>query len=187
MSIPIDGEPTRNRARAQRPLRQAESAREEMQREPIRDRLGREVTRKRHQNQDKFEIPAHLIERGWTYEWKRFTTFGQEDRAYMMGLEENGWTPVPADRHPQFMGPDHKGFILRDGMILMERPEELTRQARMEEDEAAREEIRIQRRKNGETPSNQLDRSLDPRVHRQRTDYNIALTPSSEYTPAGED
>jgi hypothetical protein len=55
----------------------------------------------------------------------------QEDPAYAVSLARKGSEPVPADRHPSFM-PDGARFatIERKGMVLMERPLELTEEAR---------------------------------------------------------
>jgi hypothetical protein len=82
---------------------------------------------------DKFHVPLNLVPPGWTYEWKRVSVIGKEDPAYAIEMREQGWTPVPAERHPEFMPDEHKGAIARDGLILMERPEELTREAQEED------------------------------------------------------
>lgn len=174
-----DDSPTRTRTRsnprvARQTVQQA-AHKEAATREPVRDRLGRVVTRKRKASDDKFAIDERRIPQGWTYEWKRWSTFGQEDRGYMMSLEENGWTPVPPERHPEYMGPDYKGgHILRDGLILMERPVELTQEARAEDYDLAREMIRAKERqiRSGETPEGELPRNHEivPRFVRRGVD-----------------
>ena len=40
-----------------------------------------------------------------TYKWVRVTLGGQEDPRNQILHDMNGWTPVPADRHPEFRLP----------------------------------------------------------------------------------
>ena len=138
----------------------------EMDKEPIREtvrepsrsktkevigRNGKVLSRKRGNNIDKFHVPAHLIPPGWDYEWKRETILGQEDSAHMRSMSENGWTPVDASAHPgYFMADTYTGPIRRDGMLLMERPLELTKEARQEDYTAARNLMDYQRQQLGQ-------------------------------------
>ena len=62
---------------------------------------------------DDFYVDAESIPEGWTYEWKRHTVYGQEDPAYQVQLAREGWSPVPASRHPSMMPANFK-----DDMIL---------------------------------------------------------------------
>ena len=78
------------------------------------------------EGQDSFRTPP--APDGWTYEWKRNTLVNQEDPAYMTSLIRTGWEPVPAKRHPEMMPIGATKSIERKGMILMERPAEVTRQ-----------------------------------------------------------
>jgi hypothetical protein len=83
---------------------------------------------------DKFHIPPDIIPPGWSYEWKRHSVWNKEDPAYMNGLGSVGWTPVMAESHPGvFLPLEAKGHIIREGMILMERPMSLTLEAQAEE------------------------------------------------------
>lgn len=108
-------------------------------------RDGKVLTRKRTTEGDKYSIDLSIVPDGWTYEWKRKSIFGQEDFDHITGLMENGWTPVPAERHVgQFMVRSATGEIVRDGLILMERPIELTREARDEDRANAKLLIRLQ-------------------------------------------
>jgi hypothetical protein len=92
---------------------------------------------------DDFYIDQKSIPDGWSYEWKRKTVWGQEDPAYQIQLARMGWEPVPANRHPSYM-PDTGGYktIERKGMILMERPKELTDEAKNIELKKARNQVR---------------------------------------------
>lgn len=127
-------------------------------REPVRakgkkeivGRDGKILSRKRGSTTDRFFVPQNIIPDGWSYEWKSETIAGAENTAHMMHCAENGWTPVMAEAHPGlFMPNDYKGPIRRDGMILCERPIELTQEARQEESEAARQLTRAQKEQLG--------------------------------------
>ncbi len=95
------------------------------------------------QGQDKYSIDQRIIPDGWSYEWKRKSVLGKEDPSYQVQLERMGWEPVPAGRHPSYM-PDGGKYatIERDGMVLMERPMELTQEARQIELRNARAQVR---------------------------------------------
>jgi len=108
---------------------------------------------------DEFYVPAHEIPDGWTYEWKRKSVLGQEDAAHQIALARKGWEPVPASRHPSFM-PDGGNFntIERKGMILMERPAEVTEEARQIEMRRARMQVRQKEEQLNSAPSGQFER-----------------------------
>lgn len=110
-------------------------------------RDGRILTRKMSGTIDKYDLKSLGINApdGWTYEWKRKTIAGMEDVDHLNGLAENGWSAVPSDRHAtNFNFKSKTGEIVRDGLILMERPEALTREARIEEAAIARDQVRAQ-------------------------------------------
>lgn len=126
--------------------------REEVQRAPngrvmARGRDGQMLYRKRLNTGDKFHIDPTEIPQGWSYQWVAVSVLSNSDRDLIntQGFSENGWTPVPSDRHPgQFMPMGHKGAIIRDGQMLMERPLPLTQEARAEEIQVANNLIRTQ-------------------------------------------
>lgn len=90
---------------------------------------------------DEFRAPR--APDGWTYEWKRKSVMGQEDHAYMTQLLRTGWEPVPATRHPEMMPIGTEGNIERKGMVLMERPMELTDEVKALELKKARNQVRM--------------------------------------------
>ena len=126
---------------------------------PIRERK-----RKGGSVSDKFFIDPTKIPPGISYEWKRETLYGASDPSYSVSLAENGWEPVDVSRHPEFMPPGFSGPIRRDGMILMERPIELTEEARAEDRMNAIEIVRSKEMQLGQTPANTLPRDADPRT-----------------------
>ena len=131
---------TTRRDIAKEPIR--ETVREPVRandRKEIIGRDGKVLSRKRGSNIDRFHVPPEMIPDGWSYEWKSQTILGKENTAHMMHMQENGWTPVPASRHTGYFMPEgYEGPILRDDQILMERPKELTQEAREEDIAAAR-------------------------------------------------
>lgn len=92
---------------------------------------------------NRFEFDRDVIPEGQTYEWKRKSMFGQEDVENMINLDQNGWSPVPAHRHPELMGRRAVvgGEIVRGGLLLMERPQEITEEARELDTFAARSQV----------------------------------------------
>jgi hypothetical protein len=80
---------------------------------------------------DDFFIELGIIPDGWSYEWKTRTVLGAEDPAHQVALARRGWESVPASRHPELMPMGYKGVeITRKGMVLMERPMEITQEAK---------------------------------------------------------
>lgn len=121
----------------------------------IRDNLGAQgdVT-------DKFYVDPNTIPDGWSYEWKRKSTLNQEDPSYQIQLAHKGWEPVPASRHPSYM-PANTSYetIERDGMILMERPKELTDEARANDIRNARAQVQQKQEQLAQAPQGQFDRA----------------------------
>jgi len=90
-----------------------------------------------------------------------------------MSQEARGWEPVPASRHRSMMPEGHYNTIERKGMILMERPSEITRIAMDRELATAREVVASKERALGMTPSGTFERD-----HR-RTGVNKSYEPMS--------
>lgn len=124
--------------------------------------------RRSQEVQDELYIPVEEIPEGTTYEWKRFSVHGQEDPFYLARMREQGWEPVDPRLHPNWLPPGYdKPSIIKGGMILMERPAELTQEARREMNTMARQQIREAEQRLGMTPKDTLTRDYDgarPRV-----------------------
>lgn len=150
-------------------------------------RDGKVLTRKRTSEGDKFSIPQGIVPDGWSYEWKRKSMFGMEDTDHITGLMENGWTPVPASRHAgEFMVRGGTGEIVRDGLILMERPVELTKEARDEERHNARMLIHLQNAQyRGSMPSGMDADHPDARA-RLNSNYEPSSAARPSYSVAGK-
>lgn len=119
----------------------------------IRTRDGRVIDRLRFSgDEDRFNLAAVGVfpPTGWTYEWKTKTIKNWEWVDHQVELYQNGWTPVPAERHDgKLMPPGHQGNIERGGLVLMERDARLTAQARAAERRAADAPVRESRQMAG--------------------------------------
>jgi len=120
-------------------------------------------------NTDQYFIDPYIVPEGWSYEWKRKTIYNQEDPSYQIRLADAGWTPVPANRdarHKAMMPTGNYATIERDGMILMERPKELTDEAKAIELRRARNQVRSKEQQLSTTPDGTMTRE-DARVRPQ--------------------
>lgn len=110
-------------------------------------------------NVDEFYIPLEEIPDGLTYEWKRFSVNGQEDPFYIARMREQGWEPVKPELHPNWLPPGYNAdHIIKGGQILMERPKELTEEARQEDREKATQQVTVAEQKLGKTPKDTMTR-----------------------------
>lgn len=107
---------------------------------------------------DDFYIDPRKIPDGWDYNWKRHTTANMPDPAYERDLLQAGWEPVDTSRHPEMMPPRSSGPIIRKGMMLMERPKEISDMAKQRELASARELVHNKERELGLTPSGTFQR-----------------------------
>lgn len=123
------------------------------------------LVRRRRRTDDKFHVHPSKVPDGWSYEWKRQRVYGMEDVDHQVNLRENHWTPVPGGRHPEMMPIGWEGPITKDGMVLMERPQYLTDEARQEDLDIAREQVRVKENQLGQTPSGTFTRQ-HPSVER---------------------
>jgi hypothetical protein len=108
---------------------------------------------------DEFHIPKSDIPEGWDYQWKRQSLLGKEDPTYEVMLARTGWEAVPLSRHPHYMPEGYVGTtILRRGMLLMERPLEITLEVRRMENKRARNQVRIREQQLTQAPAGQFER-----------------------------
>lgn len=109
---------------------------------------------------DEFYIPKDIIPEGWSYEWKRRTVLGQEDPSYQVALAKQGWEAVPAARHPEMMPLDWRGTLIeRKGMVLMERPLEITQEVQAHDLRKARLQVRQKEAQLNSAEQGQFSRS----------------------------
>lgn len=117
---------------------------------------------------DEFYIDPASVPDGWSYEWKRKTVMGAEDPAYTVAVARRGWEAVPADRHPEMMPRGATmATIERKGMVLMERPKDITDEVRQNDRRAARRAIQAKEEQLGQAPQGQFERdhpTIKPRL-----------------------
>jgi len=111
---------------------------------------------------DPFFIPKEMIPKGYSIEWKRITTVNkEEDDSYFADLDEQGWRPATVKQFPKLVSPGFPGkSIIRKGMMLMIRPKELTEEARQEDLQIAREQVRDKIKSLGQTEKGELKRKV---------------------------
>ena len=147
-----------------RPGRKPRSATIQATSEDVRPAVRRERKRKGGQLMDKFALPAEVMARfkanGQSIEWKRESLMGQADPHYDVRLREQGWLPVDSKHYPELVPNGFKGPIRMDGMVLMERPVELTAEARAEDTRDARAQVRTKEQQLGATPNDNLPRKV---------------------------
>lgn len=135
--------------------------------ESPRERAARKAAELREHRQgdlddgtDEFFVEPGIIPDGWSYEWKTKTILGMEDPAHQVKLARDGWEVVPASRHPEMMPAGYKGVeITRKGMVLMERPLEITEEMRALELRRARLQVRAKEEQLTAAPAGQFERS----------------------------
>lgn len=156
---PVAEEPEVEEAVTPRPVQRAvRSDAREAQREATHS-APRRTRRKKQNQEDTFYIPLGEIPDGSSYEWKRYSVNGQEDPFYLASMREQGWEPVDPKRHPTWVPPNYTlPHIIKGGQILMERPIELTEEARAESRQLARRQITEAEQRLGMTPKDTLTR-----------------------------
>jgi len=107
---------------------------------------------------NRFDFDVNKIPPDMVYEWKRVTIGGKEDPENMILCEQNGWTPVPNERHPELVGARAPAgeAIVRGGQMLMQLPKQYKEEAVADEKFTAHHTVEeqiqrlgIQARQNG--------------------------------------
>jgi hypothetical protein len=108
---------------------------------------------------NKFDLRGVTVPEGWSYEWKRHTVMGAEDPSYQVELANGGWEPVPTSRHPSLMPVNtREPVIIREGMMLMERPQQITDMFRAKEKRDAKALVKQKEEALGMSPIGQFER-----------------------------
>ena len=158
----------------------------EVRNEPVREVTARGEKRQRlvryDASQDRLHIPREMIPAGTDLQWVAVEVLGQPNPQERVRFEQNGWRAVTPDMFDgrfdgRFMPKGHKGEIVVEGLCLMERPMELTMEARAEERAAAQLAVGIQERK---LTSGQLDGvTLDTQHSTARANTRLTRTVES--------
>src|ERR1700689_1827489 len=108
-------------------------------------RDGEELTRTRKSGLDPFFVPPTFPPPGWEYQWCAVASLGNKEivRTMIIEFHQNGWRPVPAERHDGHWLPrGTKGTIEVRDQMLMERPTEMCQDARDEDQRNAVQQMR---------------------------------------------
>lgn len=102
--------------------------------------------------ENRFSVDEARIPADMSYEWKRVAALGQADEEHQINVQANGWTAVPAERHPELAGMkvSKDAAIVRGGLMLMERPKHLTDDARKADKSRADEQLHTQLQRVGQ-------------------------------------
>lgn len=80
---------------------------------------------------DKLYVDPKKIPHGVEYRWLRESVYNEPDHGNIGLRRQRGWTPVPAERHPELCFTDHygknqhvQGHIFVQGLVLYERNKE---------------------------------------------------------------
>jgi hypothetical protein len=134
------------------------SLRPDTNRTSLRDRLRASAPKTLESlAEDKFAVPGAERHEGVSLQWKRYSVKGEHDPYYIASLRQNGWEPMQAEDFPELPN-DGSGSIIKEGMILMGRPAELTRQAEALLETRAKKQIRDQQVQVGLAPNGTLAR-----------------------------
>ncbi len=110
--------------------------------------------------------------------WKLFTANGKEFPFYLQAMRKQGWEPVNPQEHPDWLmlPPGYKeDVVIVDGLILMERPMSLTKEAEADNKAVANQRMREARQRLGMTPDNTMTREHDEVKPRVSEEWNRPL------------
>jgi hypothetical protein len=130
-----------------------------------------EILKFRSSDASQLDIPEDLKEPGWSYQWQAHTVYGapSQDLAQMYA---NGWRFVTNDSRVGefFVLPGETGdCIIRGGLVLMERPDELTEMYREETNAKTRLQYASLMDKSSDLAVPEGFESPGKRVSRERT------------------
>jgi hypothetical protein len=141
-----------------------------MRPEPTRELSSRELADKRAKEilsqddfdedfNDQFAVDPRLIPDGWDFQWKVLTVYGKENPSYQMQLIRMGWEAVPSSMVPGMLPlDDNSKTVIRDGMILMMRPKEITENLRKKQLMTSRDQVTQKEKELDVAPPGQFER-----------------------------
>lgn len=111
---------------------------------------------------------------GWSYEWKLKSVMNQDDLDRIRQIEAAGWEPVPLARHPELMPRNYTGNTIEvGGLVLMERPNIFTEEAKAEERRLAREAVAMKEMQMREGRNNDLGPRQVNRFSKSHASINV--------------
>jgi hypothetical protein len=100
-----------------------------------RGRDGEILRRDNPRSANPFDFPESVKEKGWSYQWIRADVLGSSDFSEVSVMRRAGWREVKPSQLNGFFERECPGAdcIERGGLVLMERPEQMTRDAQDEQ------------------------------------------------------
>lgn len=95
---------------------------------------------------DLFAFDRQRQPENMAYEWKRLSLLNQPDVSHVAAFIENGWTLVPADRHPEMAQFHEQGHIYAHGMVLMQIPMDTWRERQVRARQIAKDQVEANKR-----------------------------------------
>lgn len=134
----------RGRGRPPKIKAQTEGVKAQTTVEPKKVRVSDYIEQARLEDEsDMLYIPPEIIPEGMRYNWKTYSVLGQPQNRRFGRFQTTGWEPVPASRHPGLFTPvGYEGMIEYDGLVLMEKPEEMCKATEARELMKARDQVR---------------------------------------------
>lgn len=84
---------------------------------------------------NKFDIPDDVKEPGWSYQWIRHSIYNNTEYSEMAAMKRAGWREVHPDALKGYFReqtPEGQSYIADEGLVLVERPAGMTRDAHNE-------------------------------------------------------
>jgi|WetSurMetagenome_2_1015567.scaffolds.fasta_scaffold52419_4 hypothetical protein len=127
-------------------------------------RGGKILRREREASHNPFDFPDSLKENGWSYQWCRADILGSGEFSEISKMRRVGWDYVKPDQLEGYFAHDCKDMdhIEVAGMVLMERPEQMTQDARDEQLREANKHFAAQVNKRADIGENPLPPGVVP-------------------------
>jgi len=136
---------------------------------------------------DRLRIAKELIPEGMDLQWVTDSVFGQAFPQRRAEFEKRGWTPVHQEDFDgqfdgMFMPKGTQGEIKVEGVVLMARPLELSRKAKILDRRKANEQVQIKEAslRGGELPGVTLDSQHPNAVNSNRINKSYERIPIPE-------
>lgn len=138
--------PEAPRRRGRPSTRSAPDQARTLQRGQYQGRDGEVLTRNVSLGTDPYDVPPHLKERGWDYQWLTETVLNSADvvRRHSHAMYQAGWRPVMATGrwNGVYDAPSYTGHIRLGDSGLYERPMQMSADAKVEDEKKARQQVR---------------------------------------------
>ena len=146
-------------------------------------RNGKILRREKPSTANPFDFPDAIKEAGWSYQWCRADIVGSGEFSEIAIMRRAGWDYVKPDQLEGYFAHDCKDMdhIEVAGLVLMERPQGMTDDARNDQLRAANEQFMAQlnKRADNETPLPPGVLPLMREIHSSKAEPNSnALKPT---------